>query len=166
MPALARLAPIGTSDVALCSRLARRAIAGLVSYSPAERRALLELYTEQGLRLRIADCDVATVAIVDDRTVAFALLRGCHLTGLYVDPDMQRRGLGGRLLTALEANAAERGCKALVTYAAPDSVGFYQRLGFSHADGPPRGIDGPGFRVWEMTRRTLTAQPPIGIENR
>ena len=54
-----------------------------------------------------------------------------EIRGLWVEPDRRRRGIGRRLLAALEAEAARRGC----TRAALDSYdfqvpGFYPRLGY------------------------------------
>lgn len=101
------------------------------------------LYAEVARRLdawnrRQTDWDWATFSLVlreDGRLGAAA--RGIvnmglvEIRGVWVEPAMRGRGLGRRLLAALEAEAARRGC----TRAALDSYSwqapsFYERLGY------------------------------------
>jgi heme-degrading monooxygenase HmoA/ribosomal protein S18 acetylase RimI-like enzyme len=57
--------------------------------------------------------------------------RCCELQQLWVRPDMQRQGLGTRLVEAFEARAGEHGCTEFYldtfNFQAPD---FYRRLGY------------------------------------
>jgi ribosomal protein S18 acetylase RimI-like enzyme len=64
---------------------------------------------------------------------------------LWVREDLRRRGMGARLLTAAEHEAARRGCREMQldthTYQAP---GFYRRLGYEQIGELP-GWPGTGF---------------------
>jgi GNAT superfamily N-acetyltransferase len=52
------------------------------------------------------------------------------LRSLYVDPRAGRRGVGSRLLVALERMAAAHGARVLVLDASLNAAGFYARRGF------------------------------------
>ena len=87
---------------------------------------------------RHADWDWTSFSLVlreDGRLVAAA--RGVtnmglvEIRGLWVEPARRGQGIGRRLVAALEAEAARRGCSraALDSYAF-QAPGFYRRLGY------------------------------------
>lgn len=49
--------------------------------------------------------------------------------------DVQRLGHGRVLITLVEAFARHNGCTQLASHVAPDAVGFYERCGFTVAEG-------------------------------
>ncbi len=55
--------------------------------------------------------------------------RGLLVQGIYVDPERQRHGVGGRLLAAAAAAAREQGCDGLLVKAQADAVGFFEARG-------------------------------------
>lgn len=69
-----------------------------------------------------------------------AVHRCGELRQLYVRPDMQRMGLGGALLEALEAAARDWGLTFLQLGSSSAARGFYERFGYV-----PSGDPIPGF---------------------
>lgn len=87
-------------------------------------------------------------------------------TSVYVRPERQRRGVGGRLYPALLAALSERGfCRALagVSLPNPASIALHRRLGFE-----PVGVFtavGRKFDRWHdvlWLQRALDGRPPGG----
>lgn len=74
-----------------------------------------------------------------------------YLLTIGVDPDRQRAGVGGRLLSAGLQRADADGLPCYLETANPDNLPFYRRHGFEvAADGQlPKG----GLHVWSMVRR-------------
>jgi GNAT superfamily N-acetyltransferase len=89
------------------------------------------------------------VADLGDLTVGFAavLLEDDHLEldGLFVEPDMWRRGIGAALTEAAAHEARRRGL-ALMVVANPHALDFYRRCGFSE-EGTVATRFGPGIRM-------------------
>lgn len=98
----------------------------------------------------------ALIGCVDDEPAGFALFfpsfstflskPGIYLEDLYVRPQFRGRGLGKRLLTAVAAIAAERGCGryewSVLDWNAP-SIRFYEALGaVMHADWRRMRVEG------------------------
>jgi len=48
---------------------------------------------------------------------------------LYIEPSLQRGGVGSLLWAALEAHARETGAERIVLDSDPHAVGFYERMG-------------------------------------
>lgn len=62
--------------------------------------------------------------------------RRCEILGLVVDPAHRARGVGRRLVEAVEAWALARGLDRMAVrsnVARPDSPPFYERLGYERA---------------------------------
>ena len=58
--------------------------------------------------------------------------RGIHLEDIYISPEYRGRGIGERLLRAVAAMAAERGCERIdfqVLEWNEPAIAFYQKLG-------------------------------------
>jgi len=75
------------------------------------------------------------VARDGERIVGVASLRaGCHVSLLFVDERYHKRGIGRKLVAALQQNYLADGCVQLTVNAAPYAVGFYEKLGFIKTD--------------------------------
>lgn len=72
-----------------------------------------------------ADGQLAGFAVVLPREPGEA-----ELDGLFVEPDLWRRGVGKALVQAVETMALEQGCAWMHVVANPAALGFYERIGF------------------------------------
>lgn len=74
----------------------------------------------------------AWVAEADGAVLGHAALCGREVSRLYVSPGARGRGLGARLLAAVEAEAADRGVRLVLEVKTSDSaaVALYERRGW------------------------------------
>ena len=70
------------------------------------------------------------VAISGQRIVGTASLDGRVVHAVFVAPDVQRRGVGRRLMVEVERTARNAGMATLVVQSSVTAVPFYVRLGF------------------------------------
>ena len=66
--------------------------------------------------------------------LGFARLAGDRVKGMYVAPDVLRRGIGSLLLSELEADAVRRAIRALTLNATLNARAFYAARGFAAAE--------------------------------
>lgn len=95
------------------------------------------------MRINIAHAPLSLVATADARVVGVVALKehdmetrldlGPWLAGLYVDSAWRGRGIGARLVTALERKAAAIGHRRLFLYT-PDAERFYVKLGWQRCE--------------------------------
>jgi GNAT superfamily N-acetyltransferase len=85
------------------------------------------------------------VAELDGRIAGFAAVVEGELDGLFVEPELWRRGIGAALVEA-SAHEARRHGRALTVTANPTARGFYERCGFSF-EGETETRFGPGLRM-------------------
>jgi GNAT superfamily N-acetyltransferase len=79
------------------------------------------------------------------RIAGFAAVVGGELDGLFVEPDLWRRGIGAALVDAATHEARRKGL-ALSVIANPAARGFYERCGFV-LEGEAKTRFGPGLRM-------------------
>ena len=120
-----------------------------------QRRASLEIieYREQLLanpdaielpRAQITNGQVI-VAELDGRIAGFASVIGGELDGLFVEPNLWRRGIGSALVDAATHEARRRGL-TLKVIAAPYACPFYEGCGFT-VEGAAQTQFGPALRM-------------------
>jgi GNAT superfamily N-acetyltransferase len=85
------------------------------------------------------------VAEVEGRVAGFAALVGGELDGLFVEPELWRRGIGAALVDAAAHEARRKGL-ALCVVANPGARDFYERCGFS-VEGETQTRFGPALRM-------------------
>jgi GNAT superfamily N-acetyltransferase len=89
------------------------------------------------------------VAEVDDAIVGFGVLDlgESLINATYVSPKAARRGVGRRLVEAMEAIASERGATRLRLSATLNAAPFYEKLGYGQQEAStnrlPTGIELP-----------------------
>jgi putative acetyltransferase len=96
------------------------------------------------------------VAEIDGRIAGFTDLEpDGHIDMMFVHPDYQGRGVAGRLLDAVEAEAASLGLERMFTEASLTARPFFARRGFQVIEQQTvtkRGVDFTNFRM-EKRRR-------------
>ena len=85
------------------------------------------------------------VAELDGRVAGFAAVVGGKLDGLFVEPDLWRRGIGAALVDAATHQARRKGL-ALTVIANPTARDFYESCGFS-LEGETQTRFGPALRM-------------------
>jgi GNAT superfamily N-acetyltransferase len=85
------------------------------------------------------------VAELDGRIAGFAAVVGGELDGLFVEPELWRRGVGRALADKATHEARNRGL-ALSVIANPAAREFYERCGFS-VEGEAQTRFGPALRM-------------------
>lgn len=85
-------------------------------------------------RAAMAAGEVFFVAEIDGVVVGFSVLFGDEVKAVYVHPDYVGRGIGRRLLEALEAEARSRGVAELKLTSTLTSVRFYESCGYVKGD--------------------------------
>jgi GNAT superfamily N-acetyltransferase len=85
------------------------------------------------------------VAEFDGRVAGFAAVVGGELDGLFVEPELWRRGIGAALVDAATHYARLRGL-TLTVIANPTAREFYEKCGFS-VEGATQTRFGPGLRM-------------------
>jgi GNAT superfamily N-acetyltransferase len=94
------------------------------------------------------------------RIVGYAARRGREVTAVFVLPSRVRRGLGTRLLAAVERRAARSGARSVFVRAAPGAVAFYEARGYRPAGRVrvplPGGVH---LRARRLAKRLAAAAP-------
>jgi GNAT superfamily N-acetyltransferase len=85
------------------------------------------------------------VAEIDGRVGGFAAVVGGELDGLFVEPDLWRRGIGAALVDAATHEARRKGL-TLSVIANPAARLFYERCGFA-LEGEAQTRFGPALRM-------------------
>ena len=79
--------------------------------------------------------EVFFVAEHEGRVVGFSVLHGDEMKAVYLHPDHVGRGIGRRLLQAVEDEARAHGVAELHLTSTLTSIGFYEACGYQN-DGP------------------------------
>ena len=123
--------PATTADVAAISDLIRRTVR--LSNAPDYGVAVAELiaadHGPDKVARRLAERDVF-VCVEGARIVGTIGLGGDRLHSLFVEPGLQGKGIGARLVAHLEAHARAAGVVELLLSSSITARGFYERLGY------------------------------------
>lgn len=80
--------------------------------------------------LDLMSCRKVFVATIDGEIVGTASLDGCVVRTVFVDPSNQSKGIGRKLMEAVERVARKEGVEALVVPSSVTAEAFYTKLGF------------------------------------
>jgi putative acetyltransferase len=130
---------LATSDDAIrLFELRRRSILELASQGmPAgEAAAWAMQLTQAGMERKLRELEI-WVAELDGAAAGWGAIRGERLEGLYVAPQLARRGVGAGLLARLEGLMRERGIRAVHADASSNARDFYLRRGYRSVGSRP-----------------------------
>jgi len=118
-------------DAEEISRIILRAlrITNAADYPPHVIDAVALSFTPKQVSAQLATRQVF-VAIVDGQVVGTASLHGQVVRSVYVDPDHQKCGIGGKLMDAVEQLARDQSIGTLGVPSSITAQGFYHRRGF------------------------------------
>jgi putative acetyltransferase len=156
--------PARFEDVAEILRLVTRSVAfGCRAHYDAEQRSAVCVTYARGLFVETLGSFETVVAELEGRLVGFAQVDPAEerLRALFVDADLQRRGVGRTLLAHVEARAARRGCKRLHGAMSLNAVPFYASEGFRACDGAPRLMASEGGVVIPVVRMDKRLTLPL-----
>ena len=100
-------------------------------YSSEQIAAWLKGRTPEGYLRAASGGEQFFVAEASGRVVGFASWQDDELLALFVHPDMQRGGVGGRLFEACMSDASGMGSAIVHVKAARGAEAFYRRRGFT-----------------------------------
>lgn len=90
------------------------------------------------------------VAEIGGRVAGFAVILvadgKAELDGLFVEPELWRRGIGAALVEAATLEARRKGLSLLTVVASPSAKEFYERCGFT-AEGETETRFGPALKM-------------------
>jgi GNAT superfamily N-acetyltransferase len=130
---LIRVAEADDIDVVEALRYAALSTSAPSVYSPREVVELLDGVDIDELRAMIEGRQLF-VAETDGLIVGCAGWRGKYLRHVYVAPDLQREGVGSRLVARVESDFRDRTSAAVIRVASVIYArGFYEKLGYELA---------------------------------
>ena len=109
----------------------------------------------------LADAAQGHVVVIEreGEIVATATLVGAEIRRLFVHPELQRQGLGARLMRELESRARAAGVTDLVLAATVGSRTFYERLHYAVEEEKAIPLEGGAeLRFYVMTKRLGDAE--------
>jgi GNAT superfamily N-acetyltransferase len=104
-------------------------ITNAVDYPPHVIAAVVGHFTPQHVLAHLANRQVF-VAVVDGKIVGTASLHGRVVRSVYVDPDNQGTGIGGKLMEAVEGLARSQSVHLLSVPSSITAQTFYSKRGF------------------------------------
>ena len=123
--------PATAADVAALSDLIRRAVrlSNAGDYAAPVVELISANHAPDKVAQRLVERDVF-VCLDGPRIVGTIGLGGDKLRSLFVEPGLQGKGVGARLVAHLEAHARKAGVAELQLSSSITARGFYERLGY------------------------------------
>jgi putative acetyltransferase len=153
------LRPVRFEEVAAILDLIQRAIERgcREHYNPAQRNAVFLTYARVLFAEALGPFE-SIVAMQEDALVGFGQFDPAtdRLRAVFVDGDVQHRGVGSQLLAEIEGRVRRRGGNRLYGAMSLNAVPFYARAGFRPLGGPERltsaGVSVPVVRMEKLFR--------------
>jgi len=98
-------------------------------YEGAVVNYIKDIYKNENIIVR-AMKGITIVYLIENKIVGTGSLTDDQITGLFIDPAFQRRGIGKRMMYSLLCEAKNQKLSKLSLQATPGSEGFFNQLGF------------------------------------
>jgi putative acetyltransferase len=124
--------PATLKDASIVSALIQQTVrqSNSPDYEPAVVELICANFKLEKVIEKMAERDVF-VAIFEDKIVGTISLGGNKLHSLFVEPQLQKSGIGALLVAHLEIHATCKGIPTLRVSSSITARDFYQRLGYS-----------------------------------
>ncbi|QMV62099.1 GNAT family N-acetyltransferase [Pseudomonas berkeleyensis] len=99
-------------------------------YSPEVIQRVESNFTAERIG-KLIETRLVLAALQDQQVLGTASLDGQVIRTVFVDPTQQGKGIGRRLMEAIERLAQERGARELLVPSSLTAQGFYRQLGFT-----------------------------------
>ncbi len=140
------------SDAEACSGILRGCLNMDRSIAPALRQELLRLESSEMMQER-ASLFYMAVYLVGSRTAGVAGIDWNEIRLLFVDPEHQRKGIGGSLLRHLETMVPSGMFSDIFVYAVPGAAAFYRAHGYEAKGEHAFQVGGHSFTTLFMAKR-------------
>ena len=151
----AKLREFGSGDAESVRELIHSTIeACYMGAYPARAVEYFLRYHSESEILSRAVAGTTIVAEAGGQIVATGTLKGHHILGVFVGREFQGRGLGRRIMEALEKRARAEGIAEITLDVSLPSRAFYERMGYQGFE--PAVVDvGEGQRLeyWKASKR-------------
>lgn len=118
------------SDAAKCCQIINSCVNYMTGLNAQARFYILSKNIPDDFYTEIKD-DYALVAELHGQIVGVGSLRENEIRRLYVSPDFQGSGIGETLMLSLEAEAQTQNVETITLQCPPNTVEFYQHLGYN-----------------------------------
>jgi ribosomal protein S18 acetylase RimI-like enzyme len=124
-------------------------------YSEEERKHLREVIPDMVAGFAESDDCTYFVAEDEEEVVGTAgLFDGeAEISGIFVDPDDMKQGVGRVLVEKLAEKVEERGSDTLKASASLTADGFYRKLGFQKKEETSLDMEGEEIPVYKMEKK-------------
>lgn len=121
-------------------------------YPPRAIRFFQQFHSQKNI---VERCKAGTVLVVEEtgKLVATGSLLGGEIFAVFVSPDMQGRGLGQAVMSALEREAKAQGIDVVELSISLPSKNFYLRLGYKIFESRSRDVgEGQTLDSWQARK--------------
>jgi putative acetyltransferase len=116
---------------------------------------LVSEYTPERI-VESARHQLTLVCVIDGEVVGTASLDGERVRSVFVEISLHKRGIGKRLVLAIEKHAKEQHIKKVFLLSGLSAQGFYERLGYTVVKRFENDLDGIPLPVVYMEKALVT----------
>jgi GNAT superfamily N-acetyltransferase len=128
-------------------------------YPPRAVQFFKEFHSEEEIKERHRTGEILVVE-QDGHLVATGSILGNDILGLFVNPGLQRQGLGKALMAELENRARAKGCTELKLSVSLPSKRFYESLGYEMIEQCSTDVGEGQHLVYWKARKPIARPKP------